>query len=236
MERIDDLHRNGYRLIQSTEHFCFGCDAVLLSGFARVKKDETVLDLGTGTGVIPILLTAKTKGKHYTGLELQPEMAEMASSSVLLNGLEDKIDIICGDIKDMKTLFKPSSIDVITANPPYMNGGIKNSFDSKAIARHEIAVSLKDIAEGGAYVLKPGGRFYMIHKPHRLCEIISLFTAHGLEVKTLRLVQPFIDKEPTMVMLEAVKGGKPMVKVLPVLVIYKKQGIYTDEVYDIYYN
>lgn len=174
-ERLDELHRNGYKIIQDKGRFCFGMDAVLLSGFARVKQGEKVLDLGTGTGIIPILLEAKTDGEHFTGLEIQPESADMASRSVAYNDLQDKIDIVVGDIKDASQRFGASSFDVITTNPPYMIGqhGIKNDQDAKAIARHEILCDLDDILRESAKMLKPSGRFYMVHRPFRLAEIFS---------------------------------------------------------------
>ena len=152
-ERIDDLHRNGYQIIQDPKRFCFGVDAVLLSGFSCAKKGEKVIDLGTGTGIIPILMEAKTDGEHFTGLEIQAESAEMAKRSVCLNDLDEKIDIVCGDIKEADKLFKAGSFDVVTSNPPYMNdgGGLKNDYGPKAIARHELLCSLDDVAKAAAW-------------------------------------------------------------------------------------
>ena len=159
-ERIDELQRNGYRIIQKTNGFCFGMDAVLLSGFASVKPGEKALDLGTGTGIIPILLEAKTEGSHFTGLEIQAEMAEMASRSVALNRLEEKVSIVQGDIKEVPTLFEKASFDVVTTNPPYMNDshGLKNPDLPKAIARHEVLCNLEDVVRAAASALRPGGR------------------------------------------------------------------------------
>lgn len=237
-ERIDDLHRNGYRIIQNPEYFCFGCDAVLLTGFTKVKKAETLIDLGTGSGIIPILLEAKTPGSHFTGIEIQAEMADMARRSIELNGLSEKIEIHHSDIKKIKENYIPSSYDVVTTNPPYMNngGGLKNAFSPKAIARHEVLLTLEDVISGACHLLKSGGRFYMIHKPHRLVEIIALLRKYRLEPKRLRQIQPFVDKPPEMVMLEAIKGANPMLKMEPALIIYSEIGVYTKEVYDIYYN
>ncbi len=226
-ERVDDLQLNGLSVIQNPKAFCFGIDAVLLANFAKVKKGETVLDLGTGTAVIPILLTAKTQGKRFLGLEIQEESVEMARRSVLLNGLENKVSIIHGDIKEMPTLFGLSSIDVITTNPPYMkagNGLLCEGNSAKTIARHEVLCSLKDIISGSAKVLCPNGRLYMVHRPSRLVEIINELSANGLETKTLRFVHPYADKEANMVLIEAVKGGNSMVKVLEPLVVYERQG------------
>lgn len=235
-ERLDDLQRNGYRIIQNPNKFCFGMDAVLLSGFATVKEGEVALDLGTGTGIIPILLEAKTLGKHFSALEIQEESADMARRSVQLNDLQDKIDVVNGDIKEASKIFGAARFDVVTTNPPYMNNqhGLKNPHLPKAIARHEILCSLEDVIREGAKVLRPGGRFYMVHRPFRLAEIIRVLSEYKLEPKRMKLVYPFIDKEPNMVLLEAVKGGKPMIKVEKPLIIYKEPGIYMDEIYDIY--
>lgn len=235
-ERLDDLERNGYKIIQNGEKFCFGMDAVLVSGFAVVKPGEKVLDLGCGNGIIPILLEAKTKGEHFTGLEIQEEMAEMASRSVKYNGLEEKIDIVCGDIKEASKIFKKDSFDVIVSNPPYMNDlhGIKNPELPKAIARHELFCSFEDIVREADLLLKPGGRFYLVHRPRRLVELITSLKENGLEPKRIKMVHPFIDKEANMVLIEAVRGGKPMMKVEKPLIVYKSQGVYMDEIYEIY--
>ena len=201
-ERVDDLHRDGHLIIQDPKRFCFGVDAVILSGFAKVKKGENVLDLGTGTGIIPILLAAKTEGKHFTGLEIQTESAEMANRSVLLNELEERVSIKEGDIKEAVQLFGASSFDVVTSNPPYMNegGGLVNPFAAKAIARHEILCSLEDVVAAAARLLRPLGRFYMIHRPHRLTDIMVLLRQYKLEPKRIRFVQPYadspLDEEP----------------------------------------
>lgn len=235
-ERLDELHRNGYKIIQDKGRFCFGMDAVLLSGFARVKQGEKVLDLGTGTGIIPILLEAKTDGEHFTGLEIQPESADMASRSVAYNDLQDKIDIVVGDIKDASQRFGASSFDVITTNPPYMIGqhGIKNDQDAKAIARHEILCDLDDILRESAKMLKPRGRFYMVHRSFRLAEIFSKMIEYRIEPKRMQLVYPFVDKEPNMVLIEGLRGGKSRITVEKPLIVYKEPGVYTDEIYDIY--
>ncbi len=235
-ERLDELHRNGYYIIQNPKKFCFGMDAVLLSGFVRVKQQETVLDLGTGTGIIPILLEAKTQGAHFTGLEIQPESADMARRSVLYNKLEDKINIEIGDIKDASRQFGASSFHVVTTNPPYMTGqhGLTNPNTAKAIARHEILCSLEDVIRESARILKPQGRFYMVHRPFRLAEILVLMHQYGIEPKRMQLVYPFVDKEPNMVLLEGLRGGNPRITVEKPLIVYQAPGVYTDEIYDIY--
>lgn len=235
-ERIDDLQRNGYRIIQKKKGFCFGMDAVLLSGFAQVKEGEMAVDLGTGTGIIPILLEAKTKGRHFTGLEIQEEVAEMANRSVRLNHLEDRVDIVRGDIKEASRLFGKASFDVVTSNPPYMNDnhGLKNPDLPKAIARHEVFCTLDDVCREASLLLKTGGRFYMVHRPHRLAEIITALKNYKLEPKRMKQVHPFIDKDANMVLIEAVRGGKSMMKVEAPIIVYQKPGVYTQEIYDIY--
>ena len=235
-ERVDDLQRNHYKIIQNPGLFCFGMDAVLLSGFARADEGDRVLDLGTGTGIIPLLMEAKTKASHLTGLEIQAESADMASRSVKMNNLEDKIAIVTGDIKEAVRLFGAASFDVITCNPPYMteHHGIVNPEAPKAIARHELLCTLEDVISQSAGLLKPGGNFFMVHRPFRLAEIIVLLREYKLEPKRMQLVYPFVDKEPNMVLIEASRGGKPRMKVEKPLIVYREPGVYHDEIYDIY--
>lgn len=235
-ERIDELQRNGYRIIQNEKKFCFGMDAVLLSGFARAGKGERVLDLGTGTGIIPILMEAKTEGESFTGLEIQEEMAEMAARSVKLNGLEEKISIIQGDLKEASKRFGKASFDVVTCNPPYMNQnhGLKNPDEPKAIARHELLCSFEDVAREAAALLKSGGRLYLVHRPHRLTEIFETLRAHKLEPKRMKFVHPFADAEANMVLIEAFRGGRPQMRVEAPVIVYEKPGVYTNEIYEIY--
>ena len=210
-ERLDDLQINGYEIIQHPGKFCFGMDAVLLANFACVKQKECALDLGTGTGIIPILLTAKTEGMHFTGLEIQEESADMARRSVVHNHLEEKVDIVTGDIKEAAELFGPASFDVITTNPPYMIGhhGIENPSDAKAIARHEVLC--------------------MVHRPFRLAEILSKMIQVGIEPKRMRMVHPFVHKEPNMVLIEGMRGANSRMRVEPPLIVYKEQGVYSEE-------
>ena len=204
-ERLDDL-QNGYHIIQNTRDFCYGIDAVLLSDFARVKKGEQALDLGTGTGIIPILLKAKTQGEHFTGLEIQEQSAEMASFSV------------------------------VTCNPPYMHGnhGLTNPHLPKAIARHEVLCTLEDVISQTAQLLKPRGRFYMVHRPFRLAEIMGLMMQYKLEPKRMRLVYPYVDREPNMVLIEGLLGGNSRITVEKPLIVYEKPGVYTQEIREIY--
>ena len=235
-ERLDDLSRNGYRIIQDPERFCFGMDAVLLSGYVHMKSGGRVLDLGTGTGIIPLLLSAKTQAESLCGLEIQADSADMARRSVAMNHLEDRISVIQGDIKEADKLFAAASFDVVTSNPPYMIGqhGLTNPEAPKAIARHEVLCTFEDIAAQTARLLAPGGSFYLVHRPFRLAELIVTLSKYKLEPKRMQLVYPYADREPNMVLLQAVRGGKPRMTVEKPLVIYKEPGEYTEEIYGIY--
>ncbi len=235
-EKIDDLQRNHLKIIQNPQKFCFGMDAVLLSGYAQAKEGAQVLDLGTGTGIIPILMSAKTKAKHFTALEIQEESADMARRSVALNDLTSRIEVVTGDIKEADGLFPAASFDVITCNPPYMiaQDGLHNPNDAMMIARHEMMCTFEDIARVAEKLLKPNGHFYMVHRPFRLPELIVTLTKHHLEPKRMQLIYPFIDREPNMVLMDCVRGGRPRCTVEKPLVIYKAPGEYTDEIYDIY--
>ncbi|WP_442861716.1 tRNA1(Val) (adenine(37)-N6)-methyltransferase [Butyrivibrio sp.] len=211
-------------------------DAVLLSGFATAPDGGRLLDLGTGTGIIPILMAAKTRAKELIGLEIQPESADMANRSVILNDLGERVKIISGDIKEAGDLFEAASFDVVTSNPPYMIGGhgLQNPEGPKAIARHEVLCDLEDVVKAAARCLRPGGKFYMVHRPFRLAEIMVVMNRYKLEPKRMRLVYPFIDKEPSMVLIEGARGGKSRITVEPPLIIYESQNKYTKEIYDIY--
>lgn len=225
-ERLDDLQIGGLELIQNPAGFCFGVDAVFLSDFAKVKPGETVLDMGTGNGIIPILLSAKTKGRKFTGLEIQPETAEMARRSVKYNHLEDRIEIVTGDIREAADLFRPSFFDVITTNPPYMlaEHGLQNPDGAKAVARHEVLCSLDDILRESMRLLQDKGRFYMVHRPFRLTEIMMKMNHYKIEPKRVQFIHPYIDKEPVLVLIEGVRGAKPRVTVEPPIIIYDSDG------------
>ncbi len=234
-ERLDDL-QNGCFIIQDPEKFCFGMDAVLLSGFAKIKKNENVLDMGTGTGIIPILLKAKTAGRHFTGLEIQEECARMAERSVRYNHMEEDVSIVQGDIKEAAGIFGAASFHVVTCNPPYMIGqhGLTNPHMPKAIARHEVLCTLEDVVSQASKLLTDRGRFYMVHRPFRLAEIMNVLTKYHLEPKRMQLVYPYIDREPNMVLIEALKGGNSRITVEPPLIVYEKPGVYTKNILDIY--
>lgn len=235
-ERIDDLQRNGYQIIQNPGKFCFGMDAVLLSGFVRVKRGARVLDMGTGTGIIPLLVEAKTQAAQISAIEIQEESADMARRSVRLNKLEGKIDIVTGDLREADRFFDAASFDVVTCNPPYMIGqhGLANPDAPKAIARHEILCTLEDVVRNAAKLLKPGGYFCMVHRPFRLAEIITVMTEYKLEPKRMKLVYPYVDREPNMVLIEGCRGGKPRMTVEKPLIVFKEPNVYTEEITGVY--
>ncbi|MCR4610636.1 MAG: tRNA1(Val) (adenine(37)-N6)-methyltransferase [Lachnospiraceae bacterium] len=237
-ERLDELNRNGYKIIQHPKRFCFGIDAVLLGAFSMVREGEKVLDIGTGTGVIPILMEARYGGTDYTGIEIQSEVADMAKRSVEYNNLSDKIRIDNADVKDAVDLYGTSNFDVITTNPPYMtvSRGIVNPNDTKAISRHEVSVTIEDIARISSKLLREKGRFYMVHRPNRLMEIIVVLGKYDLEVKRLRMVHPYIDKDANMMLIEASYKGGAFMKVEKPLIVYNADGQYTNEVKKLYYD
>lgn len=237
MEQIDVL-LNGRKIIQDPERFMFGIDAVLLSHFAanEVRSGDKVCDLGTGTGIIPLLMETVTKAGEFSALEVQLESAEMARRSVELNGLDEKIKVVQGDIKKVSEIFSKHSFEVVTSNPPYMidEHGKQNGNDAKSIARHEILCNLEDVVAAADFLLKPHGKFFMIHRPFRLPEIIISMEKHNLELKRMRLVSPSIGKEPNIVLIEARKNARPRLKIEPELYVYDFPGQYTTEVQEIY--
>ena len=224
-ERVDDLQIGGLKLIQNPSGFCFGVDAVFLSDFVKVKPGETVLDMGTGNGIIPVLLSAKTRGKKFTGLEIQADTADMARRSVEYNHLEDRIEIVTGDIKEAAEIFKPAFFDVITTNPPYMlaQHGQRNPDNAKAIARHEVLCKLDDILRESMRLLQDKGRFYMVHRPFRLTEIMIKMSYYKIEPKRIQFIHPYIDKEPVLVLMEGGRGARSRVTIEPPIDIYEKE-------------
>ena len=231
MERLDDLQLSGLKILQDTDRFCFGMDAVVLSGFVKVKKGGRVLDMGTGTGILPLLLSAKTEASELVGLEIQDASADMASRSVELNGLSERVHIVRGDIKEAGKLFGPASFSVVCSNPPYMaqGSGLTNPDSPLAIARHEILCCFEDVVKQSFIVLPQGGSLFLVHKPERLSELLCTLSANRMEPKRLRLVHPFADREPSMVLIEAVKDGKKGMKVEKPLILYEKKDVYSEE-------
>lgn len=261
-ERIDDLQRCGCRIIQNPELFCFGIDAVLLTAFAQpqIRSGSCVLDLCSGNGVIPILLDARLGGSgvHFTGIEINPVCVDMARRSARMNAQQDRIRFVQGDIREVCAVntqtaldaadqpqagerqecdrIAPASFDAVTVNPPYMTGGggLTGENYDRTIARHEVLCGIGDVAQAASRALRFGGHMYMVHRPHRLSDIFRACLSCGIEIKRIRMVHPYADKEANMVLIDAVKGAQPYIHVEKPLVIYKEKGVYTQEVRDLY--
>lgn len=235
-ERLDDLQCNGLYLIQNPDKFCFGIDAVLLSNFVKVKKDGYAVDLCTGSGIVPILLSTKTKAKKITGIEIQSDIADMASRSVSYNKLDEKIDIINDDISNALKYIKHSCVDTVCVNPPYMKdmAAIKNPDLPLAIARHELLTDLESVINIANKLLKENGRFFMIHRPSRLSEIFASMKQNRIEPKRIRFIHSYIDSKANLVLIEGLKGSGVWLDVEPPLAVYKEKNVYTDEVLKIY--
>lgn len=236
-ERIDDLEFKGLKIIQNKNGFCFGIDSVILSDFAKnVKPNSNIMDLGTGTGILPILLSAKTEAKKIWGIEIQEDVANMAKRSVLLNKLEEKIEIINENILNLESKFEKNSIDVIVTNPPYKKKGtgVINEKESKLIARHEITASLEDFIEISSKLLKYKGEIFMVHRPERLVDILYLMRNKKIEPKNIRFVYANKESEPKLILVRGVKNAKEFLKVEKNLYIYNEDGNYSDEILKIY--
>lgn len=234
-ETIEDLQIKGYRIIQSTDGFKFGIDAVLIANFCRLKKGDVGVDIGTGTGIISILLAAKSELKKVYALEIQNEVADMAMRSVELNELEDRIEVINGDLKDKSKLFGKASMDFVVSNPPYFKADtLKSENIKKLISRHEVKCNLADIMEAASYLLKPNKPFFMIHRPDRLVDLIELARKNKLEPKELRFIHPNSSKAPNLIMIKYVKGGNQGIKILDPLYVYDNEGQYSEEINKIY--
>ena len=236
-ERIDDLEYKGLKIIQNKNWFCFGIDSVILSGFAKeAKAGSKILDLGTGNGIIAILLSKKIENSKITGIEKQEEVAEMAKRSVKLNNLENQIEIINDDIKNIEKKIGKYNFDVVVTNPPYKEGktGIINQNDKKMISRHETTANLEDFIRIASEQLKDLGTFYIINRPERLADILESLRKYRLEPKVVRFVHPNKGKAPNEVLIKAVKFGKKFLKVEKPLYIYNEDGKYTEEILEIY--
>lgn len=236
-ERIDDLEFNNLKIIQNSTGFCFGIDSVLLSDYAKnLKPGSKVIDIGTGTGIIGILLCAKSKLKTITGIEIQKEVADMAKRSIKLNGLEEKFKILNMNIKDVFEFIEPNSIDTIVTNPPYMklNSGAQNIEEKKLISRHEVECNLEDIVKISYKLLKSKAEFYMVHRAERIVDILYTLRKYRLEPKQLRFVQSRQDSSPNLVLLRCVKDGRKALKIDKPLIVYNDEGRYTEEILKIY--
>ena len=236
-ERIDDLEFNGLKIIQNKNGFCFGIDSVLLSDFAKdIRNNSKVLDLGTGTGILGILLCAKTNLDKIYGIEIQKEVSEMAKRSIILNNLENKFKIINDNIKNLPNYFNECSFDAIVSNPPYNKdkSGLQNESETKLISRHEISASLEDFIQISSKLLKNNGSLYMVHRPERLSDLFYLLRKYHLEPKRLRMVQSYNDSNPKLVLVKATKNAKSFLNIDKPLIIYNHDGTYTDEIFKIY--
>lgn len=236
-KRIDDLGINNLKILQNPNYFCFGIDAVILSDFAKSMKDNsTVLDIGTGNGIIPLLLSAKCKCKNIVGLEIQPKLYELAKENVSFNNLDNLITIQNGDILNAKNIFSPNSFDVIITNPPYKkkNSGIVNDNEYIKIAKHETLCTLENIIEQSRYLLTNNGQMYMVHRPDRLVDILYLMRKYKLEPKQIQFVHSKISEPPVLVLINSVSNAKPFLKTLPPLIIYNEKGEYTEQIHSIY--
>jgi tRNA1Val (adenine37-N6)-methyltransferase len=236
-ERIDDLEYKNLKIIQNKEGFCFGIDSVIISDFAKdIKNNSMGADLGTGTGIISILLSAKTKLKKIYGIEIQSDVADMAKRSVKLNSLEERIEIINSNIKNIENSISRESLDFIVTNPPYkkLETGKINENKYKVISRHEHSANLEDFIKITKFLLKDKGALYMVHRPERLADIIELMRKYKIEPKKIRFVHSNINKEVNLVLVKAIKNAKPFLKIEKPLIIYDEKGQYTDEIYEIY--
>ncbi len=234
-ERIDDLQIKGFSIIQDTRGFCFGLDAVLLSSFPEIKKGDKVFDMCTGSGIVPILLAAKTDAASILGMEIMPEVANMAKRSVLMNGLSH-VEIVHGDIKTATEVLGHGVFDVVTCNPPYKraSSGLVCADDMRTVARHEILCTLEDVISQGSGPLRFGGKLCMVHRPERLCDIVCLMRKYKTEPKRLRYVHPSPDKPPMLILIEGARGGREFLKTLPPLFVHDSEGNKTAEIEGIY--
>lgn len=235
-EKIEDLGFAGLKILQKVNGFRFGTDSVLLADFASKNARGKLLDLCSGTAIVPLLLSQEKNVLHISALEIQENVAEMAKRSVLMNGLEDKISVTAGDLKRADEYYTKQSFDAVTCNPPYMKvgGAIKNELDEKTISRHEVMCTLEDVVKTSVDMLKANGRLYMVHKPTRLAEIIAVMCRYKAEPKRMRLVYASKGKEPSIVLIEAMKSAKPEIRIEPPFYIFNEQGEYSEEMKKIY--
>ncbi|MBQ6992753.1 MAG: tRNA1(Val) (adenine(37)-N6)-methyltransferase [Clostridia bacterium] len=236
-ERIDDLELNNLKIIQNKNYFCFGMDSVILSDFAKnIKNNSNVIDLGTGTGILGILLSAKTNIKQITGIEIQKEVFELAKRNIKLNNLENKFNIINEDINNLKKILKNNSYDVVITNPPYkkINSGKISENEINLISRHEVKCNLENVIEHASFLLKDKGEFYMVHRPERLPEIITNLKKYKIEPKIIKFVYPNKNKNANLILIKAIKNARSFLVVEEPIIVYNENGTYTDEILKIY--
>ncbi|WP_102399643.1 tRNA1(Val) (adenine(37)-N6)-methyltransferase [Haloimpatiens massiliensis] len=235
-ETLDDLQLGGLCVIQKKEGFRFGVDAVLLANFSKVKSRDRVIDLCSGTGVIPFIIEGKRNPQYICGVEIQQDMVEMAKRSISYNKLEEKMEFINGDLKDNELLKNLGRFNVVTVNPPYKlkNSGITNLRDKDAIARHEILCTLEDVIKACRNLLKDNGRMYMVHRPDRLVDIVTLMRKYKIEPKRIRMVHPSVGKAPNIVLVEGQRDGGKFLKWDEPLYVHNEDGSYTEEIEKIY--
>ncbi|MBU3178929.1 tRNA1(Val) (adenine(37)-N6)-methyltransferase [Clostridium estertheticum] len=235
-ETLDDLQLKGIHVIQKKHAFRFGVDAVLLANFVKVRKNAKVVDLCTGTGIIPFILAGKTTASNIIGVEIQEEFVDMANRSIEYNNLEDKIKFINGDLKDIELIKKIDKVDIVTVNPPYklQNSGLISLNDKDAIARHEICCTLEDVIIACRILLKDNGRMYMVHRPDRLADILCTMRKHRIEPKRIRMVHPSVNKAPNIVLIEGQRDGGAFLKWDPPLYVHVEDGGYTQEIKNMY--
>ena len=236
-EKIDDLEFKNLKIIQNKDGFCFGIDSILLTDFAKnIKQNSKVIDLGTGTGIIPILLYGKTKNTKFVGVEIQPEVAKMANRSVKLNLLENNIEILNSNILELSKIYNRGSFDVVTTNPPYkkINTGVINENNKKLISRHEITASLEDFIRTASFLLKDLGEFYMVHRPDRLVDIFYEMRKNKIEPKKIKFIYPNKNKKTNLVLIKGIKNGKQFLEFENNLYVYNEDGNYTNEILKIY--
>lgn len=235
-ERIDDLQLKNLKIIQDTEGFCFGIDAVLLGNYAEVKRNAKVVDLGTGTGIIPLIIYGKNKPSKIYAVEVQPEVAEMAKRTMKLNKIENEIEIVESNLKEVTKILGKGQYDVVTTNPPYMPSGAgeQNPEDKKAISRHEVLCTLEDVIKTAAELLNTSGKFFMVHRPQRLVDILTLMRTYDIEPKSIRFIHPYSNKKPNLLLIKGIKGGMAELKMEDPLYVYNEDGTYTAEIHQIY--
>ena len=235
-ERVDDLQFKDLKLIQNPEYFSFGADAILLARFSAPKDNDTVIDLGSGTGIIPVMVSGLSNSNRIVGVEIQECMCDMFSRSVKLNSLENRVQVLCADIRQLSEILPSGEFSLVISNPPYIKSGngIVNDHSQKAISRHEVMCTLDDVCKSASYLLKAKGRFAMVHKPERIIECCDSMRKYGIEPKRVQIIYPKTDKYPSAMLIEGTKGAKPGLKFLKPIIIMDENGEYTASVQKIY--